>query len=157
MTRLAFSKKDNYTRCMNSAIYSLAMREHSRQEIYNKLSHKDFSDGVDINALLDELEEKNYLNDKRFTECFIRSRSQRGQGVNKITNDLRQRGITPQLISQALNESNIDWYEMASKQREKKFGKSKPIDYKEKARQMRFLFNRGFDAEIIRSVCNRSA
>ncbi len=157
MTRLAFSKKDNYTRCMNSAIYSLAMREHSRQEIYNKLSHKDFSDGVDINALLDELEEKNYLNDNRFTECFIRSRSQRGQGVNKITNDLRQRGITPQLISRALNESNIDWYEMANKQREKKFGKSKPINYKEKARQMRFLFNRGFDAEIIRSVCSTTS
>ncbi len=154
MSRLAFSKKDNYTRCMNSAIYSLAMREHSRQELYKKLSHKDFADEVDINALLDELEEKNYLNDERFTECFIRSRSQRGQGANKISNDLRQRGITPQVISQALNESNIDWHEMAIKQREKKFGKSKPIDYKEKARQMRFLSNRGFDAEIIRSICN---
>ncbi|HIP94444.1 MAG TPA: regulatory protein RecX [Leucothrix sp.] len=157
MSSPAFSKKDNYSRCMNSAIYSLAMREHSRQEIYNKLTYKGFAEGVNIDSLLDELEKNNYLNEHRFTKCFIRSRSQRGQGANKISNDLRQRGITSHLVNQAMSELNIDWYEIACEQREKKFGSAKPTDYKEKARQMRFLSSRGFDAEIIRSICNASA
>jgi len=128
------------------------MREHSRQEIYNKLSRKDFSEGVDIESLLDELEENNYLNEQRFTESFIRYRSQRGQGLLKITNELRQKGIEASLIQQTLNELNIDWYDLASEQRVKKFGELIPQDYKEKARQMRFLSTRGFDSEIIRSI-----
>ena len=152
MSKLTFTKKDNYSRCMNSAIYSLAMREHSRQEIYKKLSRKKFSEGVDINRLLDELEENNYLNEQRFTESFIRSRAQRGQGLLKISNELRQRGINSELINQALNILDIDWYELASEQRKKKFGDSLPEDYKEKTRQMRFLSGRGFDSEIIRSI-----
>ena len=152
MSSLAFSKKDNYSRCMNSAVYFLAMREHSRQEIYNKLSQKDFSEGVDIDLLLDELEENNYLNEQRFTESFIRSRAQRGQGLLKITNELRRRGIDSELIQQALNELEIDWYKLAGEQRIKKFGEELPKDYKEKARQMRFLSGRGFDSEIIRNI-----
>ena len=152
MSKLTFSKKDNYSRCMNSAIYSLAMREHSRQEIYKKISRKEFSEGVDINLLLDELEENNYLNEQRFTESFIRSRAQRGQGLLKISNELRQRGINSELINQGLSELDIDWYKLASEQRMKKFGENIPEDYKEKARQMRFLSGRGFDSEIIRSI-----
>lgn len=155
MSKLGFSKRDNYTRCMNSAIYSLAMREHSRQEIYNKLKNKDFSEGVDIDALLEKLEEKNYLNEERFTESFIRYRISRGQGVIKIKNDLRQRGISGLLISSVMQVANIDWPQLASVQREKKFGLVKPLDYKEKAKQMRFLAGRGFEADTIRFVVNK--
>lgn len=152
MSKLAFSKKGNYSRCMNSAIYSLAMREHSRQEIHNKLTRKDFVEGVDIHSLLNELEAKNYLNEERFTESFIRARSSRGQGSLKIANDLKQRGISSSYISTAIDNSEINWYELASQQREKKFGKIIPSDYKEKAKQMRFLSNRGFNSEMIRSL-----
>ena len=152
MSKLGFSKRDNYSRCMNSAIYSLAMREHSRFEIHNKLKQKDFVEGVDLEALLDELEEKNYLSDERFAESFIRYRAQRGQGLIKIKNELRQRGVDTALVNLALRRANIDWFSLVSEQREKKFGKHIPDDFKEKARQMRFLAGRGFDSELIRQV-----
>ncbi len=137
---------------MNSAVYSLAMREHSRLEIKNKLKRKEFSENVDLDVLIDELEEKNYLCEKRFTESFIRYRASRGQGRNKIINELRHRGITAQMISLFLRNAEIDWYQIAKEQREKKFGCHIPNDYKEKSRQMRFLFGRGFDTEIIRAT-----
>jgi len=137
---------------MNSAIYSLAMREHSRKELFDKLKRKDFSENVDLDALLDELEEKNYLNEERFVESYIRSRIARGQGAVKIINDLRQRGITTLLINNAMQEADVDWFVLASEQREKKFGENKPVDFKEKAKQMRFLSSRGFSAEVIRAV-----
>ena len=57
MSSLGFSKRSNYSRCKNSAIYSLAMREHSRQELYKKLTQKEYSEDVDLDKLLDELEE----------------------------------------------------------------------------------------------------
>lgn len=151
-SKLGFSKRDNYSRCKNSAIYSLAMREHSRKEIRNKLALKEYVEGVDVDKLLDELEECNYLNEDRFVESFIRYRSGRGQGFIKISNDLRQRGINASVINIAMQEANLDWFQLAKVQREKKFGKIKPIDFKEKARQMRFLSGRGFDSEVIRTI-----
>lgn len=152
MSKLGFKKRDNYTRCKNSAIYSLAMREHSRKELYNKLIKKEFSEDVCIDELLDELEENNYLNEERFVESFIRYRSRKGQGSIKIINELKQRGINDKQINTALDESGVDWFEIAKQQREKKFGEQLPVDFKEKARQMRFLFGRGFCSDVIRAT-----
>ena len=151
-SKLGFKKRSNYDRCKNSAIYSLAMREHSRLEIKNKLEKKDYVEGVDLERLLDELEENNYLNEERFVESFIRYRSGRGQGFIKISNELRQRGIKASMIQSAMEEAKVDWFQLAKEQREKKFGLKKPEDFKEKARQMRFLSGRGFDSEVIRST-----
>ncbi|MEE9326407.1 MAG: regulatory protein RecX [Cocleimonas sp.] len=149
MSKLGFSKRDNYSRCKNSAIYSLAMREHSRLEIKNKLKKKDFSENVDIEVLLDELENNNYLNEERFTESFIRYRSSRGQGPIKISSELSVRGITQVQISNAMQNAEIDWYGGASEQREKKFGLQLPLEFKEKSRQMRFLMGRGFNHDMV--------
>jgi len=150
MSKLGFSKRDNYSRCKNSAIYSLAMREHSRQELRNKLTKKDYVEGVDLDKLLDELESSDYQSDQRFAESFIRTRVSRGQGKVKILNELKQRGVCASLINHSIQESNINWLDLAGKIRERKFGGSTPVDYKEKTKQMRFLSSRGFDSEMIR-------
>ena len=152
MGQFGFTPKDNYTRCKNSAIYSLAMREHSRLEIYNKLQKKTYVDGVDIDKLLDELEENNYLNEQRFTESFIRYRASRGQGPIKIFSELYARGINKALANESMIDSEINWFDIAIQQLEKKFGKSKSNDYKEKSKRMRFLSGRGFSGEIIHSI-----
>ena len=152
MSKLVFSKKDNYTRCKNSAIYSLAMREHSRKELYNKLQKKEYVEGVDLEKLLDELEESNYLNEQRFTESFIRYRASRGQGPVKISSELYSRGIINSVINESINVSEIDWFDLALKQLEKKYGYDKSCDYKEKSKRMRFLISRGFTSEIIQAV-----
>lgn len=152
VSQLGFKVRDNYTRCMNSAVYSLAMREHSRFEIRNKLKRKEYSSGVDLDVLLDKLEEKDYLNEERFTESFIRYRVARGQGLVKIVNDLKIRGISSFLINRSIQKAGIDWLIVAAEQREKKFGEGQPIDIKGKARQVRFLSGRGFPSSVIYSV-----
>ncbi len=150
MSKLVFSKRDNASRCKNSAIYSLAMREHSRLELKNKLLKKDYVEGVDLDKLLDELEVSDYLSDQRFTESFIRYRVSRGQGEIKIINELKQRGVKASIINISIQESGVDWFSLAKQIRERKFGETLPIDYKLRSKQMRFLLGRGFDAEMIR-------
>jgi len=150
MSKLGFSKQSNYSRCKNSAIYSLAMREHSRQELHKKLIQKEYSEDVDLNKLLDELEECGYQSDQRFTESFIRYRVSRGQGKVKISNDLKMRGVSASLINKSIQQADADWFALARQLREKKYGENIPDDYKERAKQMRFLSSRGFDAEMIR-------
>lgn len=152
MSKLGFTKRDNYTRCKNSAIYSLAMREHSRLELFRKLQKKEYVEGVNIDKLLNELEEKNYLSEERFTESFIRYRASRGQGSVKISSELYSRGIQRHLISNALGNCEINWFDVALEQLEKKFGRSKSVDFKEKSKRMRFLSSRGFSGEIIYTI-----
>ena len=155
MSQLGFTKKDNYTRCKNSAIYSLAMREHSRQELFQKLQKKEYVEGVDVNQLLNELEESNYLSEERFTESFIRHRASRGQGLIKISNELKKRGISSVMINKALDLSEVNWYENAKSQLDKKFGEIEAKDFKEKTKRMRFLSTRGFSSDIINSIIHK--
>jgi len=152
VSKLGFTKRDNYTRCKNSAIYSLAMREHSRKELYQKLQKKEYVEGVDIEKLLNELEDSNYLNEQRFAESFLRFRASRGQGSVKISSELYVRGINKTLIHQTLESSDINWFDLAAVQMEKKFGKTKSADFKEKSKRMRFLSTRGFNSEIIHTI-----
>jgi len=140
---------DNDTRCYQSALGYLARREHSRLELINKLSHKPFSEDVDLPSLCDSLEASNYLSDERFAEMFVRSRVSRGKGEMKIRYELRQRGVKEALIDAALLEEGVDWLILAREQREKRFGRAIPKDFKERARQSRFLAGRGFSGEII--------
>lgn len=152
MSKLGFTKRDNYTRCKSSALYSLAMREHSRKELSQKLQKKEYVEGVDVEQLLNELEENDYLNETRFAESFVRYRSSRGQGLVKISNELRNRGISDYLINRVIEDSDVNWFDLATEQLQKKFGKSKSVDFKEKSKRMRFLSSRGFTSEIIHSI-----
>lgn len=143
---------DDKTKCLQAAIRLLSRREHSRKELARKLHGKDYLDTRHLDGILDQLEDSDYLNDQRFTEMFVRSRIARGQGAQKIQYELSQRGVAQSLIVQAMQTADVDWYILAKEQREKRFGVESPKDYKEQARQSRFLAGRGFTAEIIRSL-----
>lgn len=129
------------------ALDLLAQREHSRLELQNKLLQKDFAHD-EVELLLNTLIAENLLSDERFCEAFIRNRIKKGQGGLRIKEELRQRGISNELISHYLNSQN-DWQEKLAIVRRKKFGDAIPKDFKERAKQMRFLQYRGFSIEQI--------
>lgn len=120
----------------------LVRREHSVFELTQKLTTKEF-DRVDIEQTLGLLIEQNYQSDERFTVDFIQMRFNQGKGPIKIAVDLRQRGIN------SFDLSMHDFYVLAQQIRVRKFGKQIPDDYKQQAKQKRFLQSRGFDFEQI--------
>ena len=129
----------------------LARREHSTQELRDKLLTRGFEDDEIVPAL-QTLSREGLLSDERFTESFIHSRMERGSGPVKIRAELRQRGVADEIITNWLDERDRVWLERAESVRCKKFGSALPVDYKEKARQARFLQYRGFSAEHTRQV-----
>ena len=129
-----------------TAMNLLARREHSTQELRDKLLTRGFEDDEIVPAL-QTLSREGLLSDERFTESFIHSRMERGSGPVKIRAELRQRGVADEIISDWLDERDRMWLERAETVRCKKFGSVLPVDYKEKARQARFLQYRGFSAE----------
>lgn len=130
-----------------AAMYWLARRDHSRQEVHRKLQKK-FGAELDTGPYLDWLEEHNFLNDARYLEVFLRSAVERGHGLLRIRQDLQQRGLDRQQVETALEALEVDWFELAARVRQRRFGAPpERTDQKEKARQLRFLQYRGFTAE----------
>jgi regulatory protein len=146
------SSASNRSRCLQTAIRLLARREHSRHELVSKLQQRQITEGVDLGALMDQLVQGNYLSDQRFAEMFVRVRIQRGQGPQKIQYELSQRGVDATLIAEIMQSLEVDWFILAQQQRQKRFGLPLPDNYKEQARQSRFLAGRGFFSNTIHMI-----
>ncbi|MBU1424224.1 MAG: recombination regulator RecX [Gammaproteobacteria bacterium] len=131
------------------AMRYLARREHSRAELQQKLlPHA--QEGEDLNAVLDELEKRNWLSDARAATQWVDAK--RGRfGTQRIAHELRQKGIPENLISDALPQLKETELDAAREVWRKKFG-IQPQDSKEKAKQVRFLQSRGFSMDTIFKV-----
>ena len=129
----------------------LARREYGHQELVDKLATAGFA--ADIAALtVAVLRDENLQSDQRFSESFVQSRISQGKGPVRIRQELKERGIRADVVDDALTEADEDWFALAIEIRIKKFGPDVPGEFKEKARQMRFLQYRGFEQEHIQSA-----
>ena len=125
---------------------SLARREYSHAELHAKLLPH-VQEGDDVNAVLDALAACGWLSDERAADQLVNQR--RGRfGAQRIVHELKQKGISDELISAALPQLKQGELETARDVWQKKFGTA-PQNTKEKARQMRFLQSRGFSMEVI--------
>ena len=111
--------------------------------------------GAELETLftLQEIDDR-LLDESRFTECFIRSRINKGSGPVKIRHELMNRGISRELTDDYLDNSYEFWQEHIEAVRNKRFGNQYPKDYKEQSRQSRFLYQRGFSGELIQRLFN---
>lgn len=138
----------------NAAIYLLARREHSRKELQTKLAAR--SELIDLDLVLDELISRGYQSDKRFTESFIRMRGSQGQGMIKIRFELQRKGVDAELIASAFEAAEIDWFEIAADKYRRKYKVALVAnDYKERAKRMRFMSQRGFSSDQINYAIDR--
>ena len=139
------------------ALQYLARREYSRAELRGKLlphvqADQDFEQAppVDLNALLDDLVARGWLSDERAAMQLVHAKRSRF-GTQRITHELRQKGIAEELIRAALPELKESELEAARVVWQKKFG-TLPQDEKEKAKQVRFLQSRGFALDVVFKV-----
>jgi len=142
-----------------TAIRLLSRREHSAQELRNKLNSRDWPDDIgakEIDELIIKLQEKDIQSDQRFAESYTHMRYNKGYGPVRIDNELRERGVSEIIRHDCLHAprdgNRYDWWALMQQVRVKKFGEDIPQEYKERARQMRFLQYRGFTSENIREL-----
>jgi regulatory protein len=135
------------------AMNLLARREHSVTELKNKLLKANF-DIDDIYKVIAKLTETGLQSDERFAENYLRYRSQRGFGFQRIRLELKERGVTDEIINDTLHEADIDWFSLAASARCKRFGEQIPGTIQDRAKQQRFLQYRGFTHEQITESFN---
>lgn len=134
-----------------SAMGYLARREHSRLELRTKLVQKNYPVEL-IESVLTDLIRENLLSDERFAEAYTRSRTQRGFGPLRIRQELRERGVAEELIEQCASDGEPHWMVEMEQVRVKRFGPAKPEDFRDQAKQMRYLQYRGFSQAQISRV-----
>ncbi|MEM9057270.1 MAG: regulatory protein RecX [Pseudomonadota bacterium] len=133
------------------AIGLLARREHSTLELARKLELRRFPETL-IDEALARLADDGLLSDERFAEEFVRSRVGRGPGPRKIRHELKARGIDAAHADRLLYGDSHDWQALAEAARRRRFGNGVPAEFPERARQARFLQQRGFDPEHARGA-----
>ncbi|UVW28384.1 recombination regulator RecX [Massilia sp. H6] len=129
------------------ALRYLSMREHSRLELGRKLARY-AEEGDDVEALLDFLEKNNWLSQERFAESLINRRAARF-GNSRVMAELKSHGVTGDALAElklGLADSETT---RASEVWQRKFG-SIAVDAAERAKQMRFLLQRGFSQRAAR-------
>lgn len=129
----------------------LARREHSREELYRKLSYKGF-ESDEVKAVIESLQLQGLLSDERYAESYVRSRAERGFGPLRIQCELKERGVDDTLIAQVISQECIDWNEKCRVVWKKKYNRFESFGSQAYAAQVRFLTQRGYRQEAIHVV-----
>ncbi|HET9692975.1 MAG TPA: regulatory protein RecX, partial [Steroidobacteraceae bacterium] len=126
-------------------------RDFSRHELTGRLLRKGY--GVEVAAAaVESLVQDGLLREERYVEHFVTQHAGRGRGPARIRMELREKGVDAAAVEQALEAAATDWVQAARAARRRKFGSSPPGDYRERAKQARFLQYRGFSSEQIRAA-----
>ena len=137
----------------NSISRYLSMREHSKQELTDKLVKKNFN-YENIKICINDFCEKGLQSDNRYAESFVRSKHNANKGPNFIIAALKNKGVDMNLINQSISIYNpSDWEKSALLALEKKTISNKNNNNQDiKRKQKFFLQGRGFDYKIIETA-----
>jgi regulatory protein len=135
----------------HKAMDMLARREYAEGELRQKLEAKGNPPEA-VAEVVAQLCEEDLVSDERFTEAFVRSRMNSGYGPLRIQAELRERGVDDTIQAIYLDFRDALWVKQAAQVRSKRFGPEAAEDYKERARQARFLQYRGFTSDQARQV-----
>jgi regulatory protein len=131
------------------ALRLLSQREHSRTELERKLAQHEQVPG-ELAKALDELQARDFINDGRAIESVVHRRAGK-LGAARVKQELAAKGLSGEAVAAAMEGLRGTELDRAQGVWRKKFG-SPAADANERAKQIRFLLTRGFNAEIVRKV-----
>jgi len=142
------------------AVKSLGARMQSVRDLRRKLldrAEPGPAGQESVQRILEKLQEMRYLSDERFASDFARLRQEnRSFGRCRVQQDLRVKGIAPEVIQTALDEAyeGTDEQELVRRHIERR-RLAPPTDEKSTARILRRLTAAGFSSKAIFAVLRR--
>ncbi len=129
----------------------LARREHSRRELSDKLALRGYGQ-QEVEPVLETIAERNWQNDERYAECFVRQRIENGYGPMRIRYELQQRGIGNLDLDALAEEQAGGWENILLAVYRNKYEKTLDLTAAEWLKRSRFLQQRGFSGEMIKAL-----
>ena len=133
---------------MEMALRLLTRREHSQQELTQKLLRK-FSE-EEVAPVISKCCQQGLVDNQRFLESRIRHRVQQGYGPEWIKQDLYPHQIEEELLSQFMNFDEGFWVEQATNLVIRKY-KTRDVNA-EKPKIQRYLYQRGYSVAVIQQA-----
>ncbi len=135
----------------------LKFRPRSEKEIVDKLKDKEFASET-IAALVAFLYKTQQLDDRMFARGWIASRLRKPYGLTRIRRELKQKGISDEIIREEEARASEEYDETASAAElaRRRMASYKGIDkIKAKRRTYEYLLRRGFRFETVSRVINQ--
>lgn len=134
----------------NVSIFALGQQERTVHEIVEKLRKKQITEDI-IQETITKLEEARYLDDRDYAFSFV-ERKQRQIGMSQISWKLKLKGISPELIEEALAEmvDEEESYNTALRLAESKVRSTRRIEdkYKRSNNIASALIRKGFNSSV---------
>ena len=126
-----------------------AYQDRCVQEVRKKLATFDMPDS-EKEKILKLLVDEGYLDDERYASTFVRSKIHlKKWGVNKIRMALKMKGISDEIISNALSEIDPEIYreELIKVLKAKKINETDP--YKRRAKLAQYAMQKGYEPSLV--------
>ena len=131
-------------------------QERCHQEVVQKLQKMNMIPQV-VDAVVVHLIEHKFLNEERYAEAFVRGKFRiKKWGKYRITQELKQRGITKNLISSALEQiSEEEYFQTFHELAEKKAASILERNPQKKKRKLAdYLLYRGWESHLVYDKVN---
>jgi len=135
------------------ALNWLSRRDYSEAQLSQRLARQG-GEPADIAQVISWCKNEDYLNQQRFISMLLRSRINKGYGLNYIVQECRQQNISREQVLEVVAQLDVDWFQQALLLYQKKYGQSAITEYKDKLKRMAYLQRRGFSSEQIQFAIN---
>ena len=139
----------NFTKARDKAFDIISRKSVSSSELVSKLTEKGY-DKKTAEKVKAELETLGYIDDKAYGELFLEHCLSKGWGRRKIEYEMKQKGLSSDLICECIE--SIDKDEMEEKMKETilaRFKGENLSDIKIRQKITRYFASRGYDFNII--------
>jgi regulatory protein len=146
--------EDELEKAYQRALNFLSYRMRTEDEVRINLQKKDLPEAV-IESVVEKLNRKGFLNDRRFAQAWVENRSELSpRGVRALRYELRQKQVDPVIIDEILQD--IDETPLALAAGRKRARRLRPDDRQEFRKKLSgFLARRGFNYGVVAPVVDQ--
>ena len=141
--------EETYQKAASAAAAMLARRPLTEYQLRQTLAEKEFWEEA-VDYAVARMQVLGALDDEAYAELYLRIGTRKGWGAMRIRQELRRRGVPPEIAGQVLEQFEPDWDKMTALLDKRLGGDCSDWREVEKAKAM--LARRGFSFDQIREA-----
>ena len=146
-----FKKASEFGKLYQRTLEWVLMRPHSKKETRDYLYKKVYDRKLDksyIDRIIEKLETKGYVNDRKFAEYYVENRFvKKGISMRRLTMELAKKGVSSEIISEVINGS-----ERNEKEEILKVIAKKRTKYDTDEKLIQYLCRQGFQYGLVQEL-----
>lgn len=148
------AEKEGFAKCKESALRIVERNYKTEKQVREKLKLKGYEENA-IDYSIEFLKEYNFINDNYYASAFINDKSN-SMGSQKIKYNLIQKGVSKEIIEEALSnvnkENERDIALDIAKKKLVVIKKKENDNYKISGKLYRYLISKGYEMDIVSDV-----